>query len=66
MWGGGRDNIRNWRPLTFLNTYYTIISKLLAIGTKPILRILIHSDEKVFVDGRNISEKNRMIDDMLN
>ena len=64
--GWVRDNIRNWRPIIFLNTYYKIISKLLAYLTKPILRKLIHSDQKGFIEGRNISERNRMIDDIIN
>ena len=61
--GWDRDNIRNWRSL---NTDYKIISKLLANRTKPVLRKLIHSDQKGFVEGRNISESNRTIDDILN
>ena len=64
--GGDRDNIRNWRPITFLNTDYKIISKLLVIGTKPILRKLIHSDQNGFVGGRNTSERNQIIDDIIN
>ena len=63
---GDRDNIRNWRPITFLNTDYKVISKLLANLTKPIKRKLIHSDQKGFVEGRNISESKRMIDDIIN
>ena len=64
--GRDRDNIRNWRSITFLNTDYKIISKLLANGTKLISRRLIHSDQTGFVEGRNISESNRMIDDIIN
>ena len=64
--GGDRDNVRYWRLITLLNTDYRIISKLLANRTKPVLRKLIHSDQKGFVEGRNISESNRMIDDIIN
>jgi hypothetical protein len=32
---------------------------------KPVLNKIIHSDQKGFVAGRNISENNRMIDDII-
>jgi len=38
----------------------------LAIGTKPILRKLIRSDQKGFFGGSNISESNQIIDDIIN
>jgi hypothetical protein len=62
--GGGRDNIRNWRPITLLNNNYKIISKLLAYRMKPVLNKIIHTDQKSFVEERNISENNCMIDDI--
>ena len=62
---GGRDNIRNWRPITLLNSDYKIISKLFANRMKPVLNKIIHTDQKGFVAGRNISENNRMIDDII-
>lgn len=49
--GGDRDNIRDWRPITSLNTDYRIISRLIAIRTKPVLRKLIHSDQKDSLKG---------------
>jgi hypothetical protein len=63
--GGDRDNIRNWRPITLLNSDYKIISKLLANRMKPVLNKIIHTDQKGFVAGRNISENNRMIDNII-
>ena len=63
--GGDRDNIRNWRPITLLNCDNKIISKLLANRMKPVLNKIIHMDQKGFVAGRNISENNRMIDDII-
>jgi hypothetical protein len=47
--GGDRDNIRNWRPITLLNSDYKIISKLLANRMKPVLSKIIHTDHKGFV-----------------
>lgn len=63
--GGERENIKNWRPLTLLNTDYKIIAKLLAMRLKKVLPKIIHSDQKGFVKGRNISDANRLIQDII-
>jgi hypothetical protein len=63
--GGEREDIKNWKPLTLLNCDYKIISKLLAERLKNVLTKLIHPDQKGFVKGRNISEANRMIQDII-
>jgi hypothetical protein len=41
------------------------ISKLLANRMKPVLSKIIHTDQKGIVAGRNISNNNRMIDDII-
>jgi hypothetical protein len=48
-----------------LNCDYKIISKLLAERLKNVLTKLIHPNQKGFVKGRNISEINRMIQDII-
>ena len=64
--GGVREDIKkNWRPLTLLNCDYKIISKLLAERLKNVLTKLIHPDQKELVNGRNICEANRMIQDII-
>jgi hypothetical protein len=64
--GGVREDIKkNWRPLTLLNCDYKIISKLLAERLKNVLTKLIHPGQKELVNGRNISEANRMIQDII-
>jgi hypothetical protein len=55
---GEREDIRNWRPLTLLNSDYKIIAKILAERLRVVFPKLIHSDHKGFVKGRNISEAN--------
>ena len=63
--GGERENIKNWRPLTLLNCDYKIIAKILSERLKIVLPKIIHTDQKGFVKGRNISEANRMIQDII-
>ena len=60
-----REDIRNWRPLTLLNSEYKIIAKILAERLKVVLPKLIHSDQEGFVKGRNLSEANRLIQDVI-
>ena len=48
--------------ITFLNSDYKIISKLLEKRMQPVLNKISHTYQKGFVEARNISENNRMID----
>ena len=63
--GNEREDIKNWRPLTMLNNDYKIIAKILAERLKKVLPKLIHPDQKGFVKGRNISDANRLIQDII-
>jgi hypothetical protein len=62
---GERDCLKNWRPITLLNVDYKIIAKCLANRLKPILPNIIFNDQKGYVDGRNINEANRFIQDVI-
>ena len=62
---GEREDMQNWRPLTLLNRDYKIIEKILAERLEVILPKLIHSDQKGFLKGRNISEANRLLQDAI-
>ena len=48
-----------------LNSDYKIIAKILAERLKVVLPKLIHSDKKWFVKGSNLSEANRLIQDVI-
>ena len=62
---GPRPDIRNWRPISLLNTDYKILSKVFAERLKKVLAEIIHTDQKGCIPGRYIGENIRMIDDLL-
>ena len=57
--------IKNWRPLTLLNTFYKIVSGCIAERIKPNLNKIIHSDQKGFVPGRFMGEVTRTTYDTI-
>ena len=58
---GEREGISNWRPISLLNVNYKIVTKILAERLKPLLPKIIHPDQKVYVNGRNITEANQLL-----
>ena len=57
--------LKNWRPLTLLNSLYKLVSACIAERIKPCLNTIIHSDQKGFVSGRYIGEAVRTTYDIL-
>ena len=64
---GDKDKtlIKNWRPLTLLNSLYKLISGCIAERIKPHLDTIIHGDQKGFVQGRYIGEAIRSTYDII-
>lgn len=62
----GRDllYVKNWRPITLLNTDYKILAKALANRIKQFLPKLISEDQTGFMKNRNISTNIRKIIDL--
>ena len=64
---GDKDKtfLKNWRPLTLLNSLYKLVSSCIAERMKPHLSTLIHGDQKGFVDERYIGEAIRTTYDII-
>ena len=54
--------IKNWRPITLLNTDYKIVAKTIANRIKLVLLSLINHDQTGFLKGRFKGENIRLID----
>ncbi len=60
-----RFKIKNYRPISLLNTVYKIASGAIANIIKGVLSTLIHSDQTGFVAGRYMGENTRLIYDIM-
>ena len=60
-----RDRIKNWRPITLLNTVYKIGSSAIADRLKTILPKIINEDQTGFVKNRFIGDNIRLIYDTI-
>ena len=57
--------LKNWRPLSLLNTDYKILTKLLANRMQKVLDEIISHDQSGYIKGRYIGENIRVISDMI-
>ena len=62
--GKDRTLLKNWRPLSMLNTDYKIASKIIAERIKGHLSKLVHPNQVGYVEGRQISNNIRAISDI--
>ena len=64
---GDKDKtyLKNWRPLTLLNSLYKLVSGCIAERMKPHLDSIIHGDQKGFVSERYIGEAIRTTYDII-
>ena len=60
-----RKYLKNWRPISLLNSSYKIISSWITNRIKKVLDILIGDQQKGLIPGRNISECTREIFDYM-
>lgn len=57
--------LKNWRPVSLLNTDYKILTKALAIRLQKVIPTLINSDQVGYIKGRYIGENIRVIFDLM-
>ena len=63
--GKERNSLKNWRPLTMLNSVYKFFSAILAKRIKFTLNSIINPDQTGFISGRFIGENSRLLFDTL-
>ena len=64
---GDKDirRLKNWRPISLLNTDYKILTKTLASRLKKVLPTVIHPDQVAYLKGRYIGQNIRTIIDIM-
>ena len=60
-----RKYLKNWRPITLLNTLYKIASTCIANRLKTVMDSIISTEQKGFMKGRYIGENIRLVYDLL-
>ena len=60
-----RQFLKNWRPITLLNTSYKIASGTIANRLKTVLPNLIDPDQTGFIMGRFMGENTRLLYDLM-
>ena len=57
--------LKNWRPLSLLNTDYKILTKLLSIRLQKVISNLVSEDQVGYIKGRQLGENCRKIIDIF-
>ena len=63
--GKNRLLLKNWRPISLLNTDYKILTKCLSHRIQDVLPSIINSDQTGYIKGRYIGENIRTISDLI-
>ena len=63
--GKARNLLKNWRPISLLNTTYKIISLCITNRLRPVLNRIISQEQKGFLKGRSIADCTRVMYDII-
>ena len=64
--GKSRNLIKNWRPISLLNTSYKLISTCITNRLRPLLKNIVSSEQKGFLENRSINDCTRLMFDVIN
>ena len=56
--------LKNWSPISVLNTDYKILTKCLALRLQTVLSFIIHPDQSGYIKNRNIVDNLRLLIDI--
>ena len=62
---GDRTLLKNWRPVTLLNTDYKILTKALANRLHQALPLIVNSDQTACIKWRTINDNTRLLNDAI-
>ena len=57
--------VKNWRPISLLNTDYKLASKVITECPKQVMQSIVHKDQTCGVVGRSIFSNLQLLRDML-
>ena len=60
-----RNQLKNWRPISLLNTSYKLISLCITNRIRPLLNKIISQEQKGFLENRSIADCSRLIYDII-
>ena len=63
--GKSRFLLKNWRPISLLTVIYKLASSCIATRMRGVMGLIIHEDQKGFLEDRFIGENIRMVYDTL-
>ena len=63
---GKKENLANWRPISFLCADYKLITKTIATRLRDTLKYIIHPDQTCSGPGRTVYENLYTIRDIIN